>query len=792
MAVNTLESGTRITFGKNTLEVIDTRLFSAGKMEESRRFSRRVFDLPEVISVDLHPEKQSGCVHFRVKKDDRRSFAERLISAVRGGTSVADTHFPFWPEGTPVTLRRYGNWISTFKVLSSAPGRFHLFHPAIHNTSLAKQVEEVLRQEPGVKKVTATPSSGKLWIAFDSQMAPSEEVLRSAERALIPATASLPVVHEKPVDFRIANTTVGLATVGELVLPLATPLCAGLLVVTNLKMLKEAGGQVLQGKLGTPVWMTALLACSIASGQVLAYALTDWSFRYWTRRWRREAAARTRLLHQDTVPVPSHVRFRTPDGIEVLTPVQQIRPGQSLFVAAGEVLPVDGKVVSGAALVHETPLSGVPSPVRKGPGDEVYAGSTVTEGRISIEILRTGGNTRAAQIAQTLFRTATALPDDQTLQKKAIGLTDRTVVPTLATAGVGLAMGNLFIVGAVLHQDWLSGAELAVPLATLRDIRVAAHAGAVICKPDALQRLTESRFIVIQDQPLIHRPQLALSAIRSAVPDIDNLLSYVAGAGLYVGDQRAAALARACQERGVIVRQPELIAIEPEAVTVRIGTHRLVVRGESVHSNEEKITHLVAEIDGVEAAWFEFKRTSRKQAADAIGRLHQLGFQVFLVSSRPEAEVSVLAEGLGISGFSGDLTSEQQVHFLEGLTRRGVRPTWVGAGPIEPLISATAHATITLGCDLSEESLPDIAILGEYLDPLSDVAALSGENATRIRQFCRKAMVPNLLCVVGAFAGLLNGITAGILANIAVLNVYRSATASLQSLPQNTRRISAQ
>jgi cation transport ATPase len=277
-----------------------------------------------------------------------------------------------------------------------------------------------------------------------------------------------------------------------------------------------------------------------------------------------------------------------------------------------------------------------------------------------------------------------------------------------------------------------------------------------------------------------------LHAIRSTLPDTASLLTHVAGAGLYLGDERAAALARACQEQGWVVRQPELVALEPEAVIVRVGKHRLALRGET--GAAEDGLHLLAEVDGVETAWFEFRSTPRMQAAEAVGRLRGLGFQVFLISERPEAETAELAAALGVAQCSGDLGAVQQVRFLEGLNKRGVRATWVGHGAVGPAARELAHVTVAINGSLLDDDPPDIVIPGDWLDPLADAAALAGENAARIRQLCRSATAPNLLCIVGAFAGLLNGITAGILANIAVMNVYRAATASLRSLPRNPGR----
>jgi hypothetical protein len=774
----------QVTVGADWIKIKDARIFGGEEPRAARLFARRTLALPEVGSVALEPGAGSAEIRFKVSGADKPGFLGRLSAAVGGqGASLPDAGLPPWREDQPVTLHRCGDLISTWEVLSAGRGKAQLRHPGLcGDPAFAVAVEQALRGLPGVKEASATRSAGKLWVSYDPRAVGVADILRAAEGAFPRAKSLAPAPQIKPVSFGVANTSLGLATVGELALPLATPLCAGLLVAANLGTVRDAALQLRRGKFGTPVWTTALLACSIASGQVLAYALTDWSFRYWARRWRKDVEAQTQVFLEDAAPPAGQARFLSAEGVELMTPIEQLVAGQVVSVTAGEVAPADGRVLAGSALVQETHLSGVAASVRKRPGDEVYAGSAVLAGKIELEVLRAGSDTRAARIAETMHKTVAALPENAALTQRSVALVDRTVPPTLATAGVGLVVGDLFTVGAILHQDWLSGADLAVPMETFRDIRLAAGRGALVRDPSALQRFSESKFVVLEDQPALWLRGLDLGAACSRLPDTDALLRHVAGAGLYLGDERAQALARACAERGLVVRQPELLEMDAESVAVRDGKHRIVLRGAAPLADEASF--LDVEVDGVEVATLEFRRAARRQAAEAVGRLRRMGCQVFLLSDRPEAEAAALAKELGADLGSGDMTVERKVAFMDGLKRRGVLPVLVGSALTSPALRERAHVSVLLGGGATfHEAQADIVLLGESLDPLADIAELSAENRARILKACRSATLPNILCVVGAFAGLLNGITAGILANIAVFNVYKAATASLRSAP---------
>jgi cation transport ATPase len=155
--------------------------------------------------------------------------------------------------------------------------------------------------------------------------------------------------------------------------------------------------------------------------------------------------------------------------------------------------------------------------------------------------------------------------------------------------------------------------------------------------------------------------------------------------------------------------------------------------------------------------------------------------QVFLLSSRPEKETAELARCLGADLFGGDFNREEKIRFLQGLRKRGVLATHIGNGQIDPGLAREAHVSVSLGGTAGLSSgTADIVVLGDSLDAFVDVADLAKGCHERIRLACRQSFLPNFLCVVGGYAGVLNGITAGLLANVGVNNTYRQAAQSLR------------
>jgi cation transport ATPase len=600
-------------------------------------------------------------------------------------------------------------------------------------------------------------------------------------------SGSLPaVVQTQKVPFAVANASLGLSTVGAFVLPAATPVAAGLLVATNLKAIGDAAKELTHGKLGVPMLQTALLTCSIVTGQVLAFALTEWSLRYWQKRSRQHLAQEGRALINETLELPELICVVETNGTVSSQHPNAIGNKAHIRLVAGEVIPFDGVILGGDALVDETIISGARGPVRKSKGALVNAGSLVLLGSLDVRVEDVTSANRADRVRHALIELTNGLYEDPTLRRKYIGMSDRTVPPTLATAGVGYLMGNLFTVGAILHQDWISGPEMAVPFVTLDHARKALRQGVVVRSATAIDRLSRSNFMIFDgDDPALSATALELSEIETRLPDKESVLQHVAGAGLYLGDGRAHALADACRERGLIVRQPELISLDEGQVSVRLGDQ--VVRLIDSPSTGSEPATIRVEINGQALAMLHFKSGRRLLAAEAVARVKALGYQTFLVSSESDSRAAAMARNLGVELSGGELDTDGRVRFVQGLIQRGVKPVYLGQLDSAGKIAAENLLTVTAGGFGEHAPAGEIVLMGDHYAAIADLAELSSRYESEIRKSTQKALIPNLLCVAGAFGGVLNGITSGIIANIGVMNVDRNITKISKSNRSDSR-----
>jgi Cu2+-exporting ATPase len=768
-----------VRIGPNTFEISDGRVFGPDGGVLARRFARRVLAVDEVRSLALDPARGTATVNYRLASGESGVLLNRLACAVVGPAADAkEVELPDWGVGEPVTLYRHPDVISIFGELSAEKGRLAARHPAMEeDQAAARRVENALRVVPGVIHATA---SGELRVRFDPRAVAAWRLIRIAEAQILGREAVHSVRSLEPVNFRLENVTLGVAAVGEFVLPLVAPVASGLLVLAALNTFGAALSQLRERKIGLPLLYTCAVGSRVSSGQFLAGSLLSWFFRYWEYRYRQDVAVENRTLLEETSALPRRARLLTAEGLERLVPRQEVTAGQRVRALAGETVPVDAVVCEGAALVDDTTTHGTSLPSRKLVGDLVLAGSTVLAGSLDLKVLRTGGETRAARIAEALIGTTIPAPHTEALNQEAQDFASKAVTPTLLTAGAGAVIGGLTTAGAILSPDYATGVGLTAPLETVRHVRQGLRHGAVIRTPDALDRLARTTYVVLDDHEALHRIGCDVAELRTKRLDDTRVLPAMAAAGMWLGDERGPALARACRARGLVIRRAQLREIGDDGVAVGFADHLLRLRGRPVGAAAAP-PPLTVEIDGAEVAGVRFVRNGRLEGAGVVRRLQRDGVKVFLASGHA---IAGLAAGLGADQYGENMSVDDKIRLLRDLRRQSAVIAYVGDCVENPLAADEAHLSIDLArANGAEIRASNIVLLTPSISALPALRALAGDGARRMGRVRYAVMMPNLLCVAGAFALGFTPMAAVFLSNFGTSVAYGAAKRALRETP---------
>jgi cation transport ATPase len=755
------------------LTITDARLFAAGKRDAAALFARRILRFEEVQSLEIDPVLSKATLRYRVSAGGPEDFVFRFASALTEDEALVPDRLPTWRDGEPVTLYRLAGWVTSLQITKFTRNRIEARHPFLgYEAASSRQIEAALRARPGI--LHAAVADMTVRVRFDAALISSFDVVRLIESEL----PGPPDPHSAPetgqVEFGTANTSLGVTTVAEFILPVLTPVGAGLLVLNSFGTVLTATAEFRAGKIGLAALYTTILGTTLFNGQFFSAALMFWCFRQWEERYREDLKTETQVMLDETISVPQQAVVLTAEGQAKPWPRTEIFPGQRLRVRKGEWVPADAMVLEGVAVVDESTLRGDPVPAKRLAGDAVLAGTRLLAGELSLEATRIGEHTQAARVARKLVASTVPsfVPEALALNAVAESFADQIVAPTMFAAGLGLIAGDAGMAGAVLRPDYATGVGLVAPLESIRDARLALRHGALIASGDAMQRLAKSRWVVLEDHPDLSQADCELADIRrSSVPE-NQLLPAVVAAGARLGDPRGPALLNACRSRKLIARRADVREIDETGVSIDYGKRVLWLRGVR---DLDGVMPLHVEIDGRKVAELTFRRGKRPAAAATVKLLQRAGMRVMLCSDRKQG-VAPLARSLGVDRHQGGIDADSRIELLRTL---GGGSGVVHVHPGEMFRTEGGHLSVAVGGWGGDA---DLVLFGRSIAPLPDLLSLSRDSVHRSGLSRRLLMVPNLFCVAGAFAFGLSGLAVVVISNFGTSMVYNRARRALQSV----------
>ncbi len=768
------EAGDRpgISWSDGVVRFQDPRIFADPSGLRCRDFLRRIFRLEEVRSVEIDRTLGSALVrHDRGDLDIDRVFG-RMSSTLRDdrpkGPGPAVEALPVADPSQPIVrVSRYGSTLSSWEVVHELPGRLRLRHEGLRKVGpFAEEVQGELLAIQGVRSCRVNPWTATLLVHHDPAALSTGQVLRVLDH--IAEGSALALAHQgqgPTVRFGLANASVALAVAGEFAVPALLPASAALLVASNLRTFRAAWAEVRRREVGLPVLTTTIVGVTLVSGQFLAAALMGWSFKFWHQRHRD----RVHATRRDLIPaMAQHRRFARlwTEGGEVEVTLEQLKPGALIVVAAGEAVPADGRVVRGLAVIDERPIRGGCGSTVKREGDRVFAGTRLASGDLRVEVGAVGGATRGAALARAIHSGAAHAPSPFAVTSEGEVFARRAVLPTLATAGLGLLMLDLTAAAAVLRPDYATGPGLGVSLEALRDCSLCAREGIIIRDAEAFRRLAEADLLLFDDHTDLERPDLVVAAVEGDGP----LALQLAEAALRgLDDPRAEALRLALEARGV----PPIdgpTEYGDRATTVHHEGRAFTVAGSGTAGSAP----LIVEADGRPVGRISFEAGEDPRAARAIRAIRESdAWSVGLISGRPDREAVALADSLGIEHVRAGLSREGKVHLLRTLRERGIHVACVSDRRSDPAVAAEAHVWISLVEDFDEEvdTAPIVLLRGD-LARIAGLRSLARSHVERVRSVHGSALIPNIACVVGAFFFGFTSLATVIITNLGTLGVY--------------------
>ena len=377
----------------------------------------------------------------------------------------------------------------------------------------------------------------------------------------------------------------------------------------------------------------------------------------------------------------------------------------------------------------------------------------------------------------------------------------------MAAAGLGLLVGGLNTAGAILRPDYATGPGLAFPLETLQAVALCLRHGIVIRNPEAIQRVATSDLLIIDHSSALEHTELEVAAIETFSGATEDDLFRFANAAFHdLDDERAPVLRSICRERGIQPLDVQPIEFTTDVMLVH-GNDRIKVgdlgarpnRAFKANCSENSVRQelssagsLMIGINGRVTGLIHFQRSAWFEAASAVERLRsKRNLQIGIISTQSDQTLAPIARALGVDFHIGDLMPDDRIYLLKDCRERGFKVAYVDDSRPDPRIAAEAQITISL-VDDGRHSLDRDPVAIQLLQPrlsrLPELWDIAHIHERRLKMACGYALIPNLLCVAGAFLWGFTSLASVVLTNLGTSGLYMQTASSIRSLDHQISR----
>ena len=565
------------------------------------------------------------------------------------------------------------------------------------------------------------------------------------------------------------------------------------LLIGGWPIVKEAFENVLQRRMTMELSMTIAIVAAAAIGQFFT-ALVITLFVLVAEVLEGLTVGRGRKAIRDLLEfLPSEVSVRRTGSIRTIS-ADELTIGDSILVAPGGRIPVDGAVLSGHSFVDESRITGESMPVEKVEGGLVFAGSINQSGALEVRAERIGRDTSYGKIIEAVERAERSRAPIQRLADRMAGYLvyfaiGSAVLTYLITQNITSTISVIIVAGAC-------GIAAGTPLAILGGIGRSARLGAIVKGGVHLETLGKVDTVVLDKTGTLTfgRPEVQV-VVPVAGFSVEDVLDAAAAAELRSEHPLGKTIVAYAQSMGRGVAEPEHFAYTPgRGIMAQIGGSTVLV-GNLLWMKEKKIAvpsslghggEATSEVyvarDGVLLGAVAVADTVRPEAKRAIEALNSMKIRTILLTGDAMPVAQAVGKSLGITEIEAGLLPEDKLDRIQALVRQKRTVAMVGDGVNDAPALAEASVGIAMGSgtDVAQESA-DVVLLGNDLVRLVDTLKVARRTRGIIWQNFAGTIIVDLVGIILASVGLLNPLLAAFIHVVSELTFILN---SARLLPQ--------
>ena len=683
-------------------------------------------------------------------------------------------------------------------ILHETPGRMRVRMAQPRMTLLQADIlEAYLRAVAGVDDVKVYDRTCDAVIVYSARRG---EITAALSRFSYEASAALAPEHSsRALDREYQNRLVNAVLrrcINKLILPV--PVRTVMTLWRSAHYIKAGLACLLRGKIQVPVLDATAIAVSMlrgdfaTAGSIMFLLGVGETLDEWTHKKSVADLARSMALNVDKV-------WMQTEAGDVLVSVSDVKVGDVITVNTGNMIPLDGKVVDGEAMINHASITGEPLPVRRCEGGYVYAGTVVEEGSCSVRVEKCSGAGRYDRIVKMIEESEKLKSG---AESKAAHLADSLVPYSLgATALIWLITRNPTRALAVLMVDFSCALKLSMPIAVLSAMKEASSYKLSVKGGRFLEAVSEAETVVFDKTgTLTHAAPRVVDVVTFGGRNEEDMLRLAACLEEHYPHSMAKAVVAEAARRGLRheERHSRVDYIVAHGVSSSVGDEKVVIGSQHFVFEDEhcvipegeqprfdalpgEYSHLYLGISGVLAAVICIEDPLRDEAREVIDGLHALGIpKLVMMTGDNAATARSVAAAVGVDEFYAEVLPEDKANFIRAERAAGRKVIMLGDGVNDsPALSeADAGIAISDGAAIARE-VADITVGADDLYSLITLKRLSDALMARIHGNYRKIISFNFMLICLGVAGILPPATSALLHNISTLMISLKSMTNL-------------
>ena len=595
---------------------------------------------------------------------------------------------------------------------------------------------------------------------------------------------------------KVSTAAMGLAVIGYFYWPLAI-LNLGIVSYITIPILKEAEHSIFKERSIRNDLLNSLVSfICFATGQYFAAAFAAWYYHIGKKTLAKAQSYSQNMLIDVFEQQPSSV-WLFKDQVEIEIPLEKLQINDIVIVNTSEVIPVDGIIVDGQAMIDQHTLTGESQPAEKTVGDNVFASTIVIAGRILVKVEKAGTDTTISKIKQMLSCTTDFKSKAQLKGEK---WADKVAPPLLGIAGLAFPVVGISGMAAVLNSSPGNRIRVLAPYETLYHLNLASHQGILIKDGLALEGLMGIDTILFDKTCTLTTTQPEVGRIVIGKDYTENeVLTYAAAAERKLAHPIAKAIVKKAQAFRLTV--PDIddskyqigygITVNLDNKTIKVGSTRFIAMEGIVWSNkiEQAVRDIHSEgnslvmvvINNQVAGALEIRPSIRSEVRQMISGLRQRGIKhLAIVSGDHKEPTQKLAEKLGMDSYFYDVLPENKANIVEKIQKEDKSVAFVGDGINDVLAMKKADVSISIsGTTSIATDTAKIVLMDGTLSHLCTLLDIAKSLDSCLQKTLVITFAPGILIFGGAFL-----LHLGVMTSIIINSVGLAAGVAYAMLPR--------